>query len=227
MKTLKLLSCILMAVLSAGILMAEVKVPTQYGNPVLKSKVTRTTLYGDQRIPVVNLPEINITSLKTGAVILPVYYNNGILIAQAELPEVEISSGKTTNEKGKILIIDLPLVEISGAFPYEKLALKEAGQNIPVITLPEVNISGRINGDIVLDEQLLLVTLPEVNIYASRYNWKFVNAGNNLFEGKEVKWIYISLKNCGITTENNVICEIASATPLQLPGNPYPEKYYN
>lgn len=234
MKTFKILTVtilflMLSAKMNASIMNTE-SVPAiifEERNHIVKT-INRNGVF----IPVVDLPVVEITGSKSTSGISGTVKVNGIQRVVVTLPEVEISSvlpGKkqvrALNNNGEVVaVITLPVINISSEFPVSKLVnVVEYNNNlIPVVNLPEIHIisaSSEILVSVRFAENQLLpqVNLPEIEI-SSYKSWVFNDIENEFtFKNDDLEWIYISLKNCGITNENKIICEVS--TPKNLKPN--------
>lgn len=99
-------------------------------------------------MPVVNLPTVEIISVRGAGVMVKGKIHNGEILIESELPEVEIF-GVNPNDHNKSINPDLmadpnlPVVEIKSTIPMEKIMsgwIDKDGQPIVVATLPQIEI---------------------------------------------------------------------------------------
>lgn len=154
MKTKLLLSITVLFLLSAILAQAVVRTPDPVFDTQAEGTLTRATWYHGELIPVIDLPEVEITgSLKKDQIIGAIIREDEIIIL-ANLPEVEIKALKTINQKykallkdGEVMVVtDLPLVEITSTFPESKLVPAfrngSASDLVLVVWLPELVVTG-------------------------------------------------------------------------------------
>lgn len=154
MKTKLLLSVTVLFLLSAILAQAVVRTPDPAFDVQPEGTLTKSTWYQGELIPVVDLPEVEITgSMKKDHVIGAIIREDEIVIL-ANLPEVEIKALKTINQKykailkdGEVMVVtDLPLVEITSSFPESNLvpAFRNGSTNdlVLVVWLPELVVTG-------------------------------------------------------------------------------------
>ncbi len=237
MKTFKILAALILFLTLSATINASVMSPEAVPGVIFEEKnnIVKTVIRNGVYIPVVELPVIEITGKKksplTGIVKI-----NGINRLVVTLPEVEISftnpgvkQVRAFYRNGEIIAtINLPVIEIRSDFSYKNLvnSVEINNQLIPIVNLPEINIVSVLPSEILvrakLNKKVYMpqITLPEIEISSAKY-WIFTDVEKEFaFENNELEWIYISLKNCGITMENKIICEVSKSTGIK-PGAPW------
>jgi len=231
MKTFSILIVVLLSLLFVQPANAEVNSPNQESVPPVErvgsaGNLIKAINYNGVYIPVVDLPLVEIVSTKPGSHILGTVIKNGNYLVEINLPEIEITATQTGERKvraimrnGETLVIsDLPMIEINSDFPYNHMLTVSDNEvtMLPVVNLPEVMISAITQNNILIavkmEDGILIpyVELPVINI---RPEFTFMSKPETheiALANKDLEWIYISLKNCGITPDNKIICEIST-----------------
>jgi len=148
MKTLfKHLSALLLTVAWSSSLTAAIPDMNDAGNSAGQNEVVKAKMIDGVWMPVVDLPEIEITASRFGGTIYKGTLNGNGLLVQINLPEVVIEGkSMTVINSGKDVISDsnLPVIEIFGQFPVSELTPGEVSESgiMAIIELPEVVIEG-------------------------------------------------------------------------------------
>ena len=231
MKTFRILFVTFLSLVFFTSVIAAVPAPAQESVPSLKRGMKAGNLikavdHNGAYIPVVDLPLIEIVSTKTGSQVVKTIHENGKLLVEINLPEIEITATQYGARKmrsyiqnGEIVIIsDLPMIEIGATFPYNNLisTVENKATSIPVVNLPEIAITPSPSDNFIVAARfkngmlIPYINLPVIEISAA-YSWlPVVSSEKFAFDDQEIEWIYISLKNCGITAENKIVCEVAT-----------------
>ena len=230
MKSLQIIIVTLLTALFTTSAFAVLMVPAPISifaltDPKGSGNVVKVTKHNGVYIPVVDLSVIEILSTRTTTPYHGTILREGKYIVLANLPVVEITANRNGNTRlpafirngEKIAIIELPLIEIRAELPYGLLtaAIQTKSQTLAVVNLPEIVISSYTSEykilSVNISEEIIMpiVNLPAVEI-VPQMNWLSTSASTAFsFESNEIEWIYISLKNCGITLQNKIICEVA------------------
>jgi hypothetical protein len=148
MKTLfKHLSALLLTVAWSSSLTAAIPDMNDAGNSAGQNEVVKAKMIDGVWMPVVDLPEIEITASRFGGTIYKGTLNVNGLLVQINLPEVVIEGKSlTVINSGKEVISDsnLPVIEICAPMPVSELTPIEVTESglIAKIELPEVVIEG-------------------------------------------------------------------------------------
>jgi len=182
MKTLKNLTTLLLMLSFFSWGVAAVAIPENSNG----GQMVKAVIYQGELIPVVDLPEVEISAPRNAATLLPAYYINGSLVAIANLPVVEITAERMVSTKFRavqingetLAVVNLPLIEIVSDLPENGLiALKvrnEGNQPVPTVNLPVVEIrasSGeKVSAETVYTKEstIPVIYLPEVEIVSTR-----------------------------------------------------------
>lgn len=148
MKTfIKQLTALILTVAWSSSLTAAIPVLNDAGSSAGQNELVRAKLIDGVWMPVVDLPEVEISASRIGATVLKVQIHGNEFVAQVNLPEVviEAESMRLLNT-GSDIISDnnLPVIEITASLPTELLKTAALSDNgiIAVIRLPEVTIEG-------------------------------------------------------------------------------------
>ena len=190
---------------------AAVVAPGQESVPSLKNNkihgLVKTVLYRGLFIPTVDLPQVDIKGNKTGLELYGNVKSTGIRVIN--LPAVEITAKASEFHRLPVLfengqfiaVVNLPVIEI------ESEKTTESSNIMAIVTLPEIIITPDSHFA-VFSPEAYLSEMPDYTNISYREN---ISSG---FERTEKEWIYISLKNCGLTLGNKIICEISDAIPM-------------
>jgi len=115
-----------------------------------KSHLVKAAFINGVWIPVIDLPEIEITGNSSGNIILKGIIRDGEVIALIDLPVVEIAGERVHNfitESHHVIgyepIYNIPVIEISADFPVQSLVQGVLVDNgiVTIVNLPEIIIS--------------------------------------------------------------------------------------
>ncbi|MDQ3051396.1 MAG: hypothetical protein M3Q95_10965 [Bacteroidota bacterium] len=242
MKTFRMLlasflTLVLIQAVSAAVMTPSVDSVPTIENSKSENSIVKAVLYNGNYIPVVDLPQVEIISTHPGSIISSGILSNGSYLLVVNLPVIEIIGEQTGMRKlpayvlnGEVIAIaDLPLIEIESTLPINHLVIagNNEGSFIPMVNLPEIVIFPSSSGNYLMaatsfeGKLIPVVDLPLIEINNGFRLFSYPTR-EYAFEKNNLEWIYISLKNCGITPENKIICEVTSKIKYPLPVLPEP-----
>lgn len=209
MKTLKNLTTLvlLLSLFTSGI--AAVAIP-ENGNG---GQMVKAVMYQGELIPVVDLPEVEISAPRTMATLLPAYYINGNMVAMANLPVVEITAERMASSKmtavqinGETLaVVNLPLIEIISDLPANGLIAlnlrNQTRQLIPTVNLPMVEIRPSTSKEATAENVYTrsgivpVIYLPEVEIVSTRAALVISRPDDNMSSFQSANMYFVTLES--------------------------------
>ena len=179
MNTFKIICLLLVCLFQYSLAVVPSSFQPGVKSPSETSNLVKAVRFNGKWIPVVDLPVIEITALKKSHTVLGITPGKPAVL-QANLPQVEITATAVTtgrqrtgcSNEGAVIMADLPVIEVVADFPESNLIATSTG-NIPVVTLPEITISGTPQGQLTAAVETSpgtvspLVNLPEVIINES------------------------------------------------------------
>lgn len=223
-----IITCLLILTITLSV-SASVVFPGQESFPSQNQPATQNLVraieYQGTYIPVVDLPIIEIVYTNIPAQPVQAMKKNGGAIISVNLPLVEIvATTKSFNVlpayfiNGEVVAIsNLPLIEITARYTYKPTITpgKAALTQIRIINLPEIIVRATPGGSLFIssyEHQSMMKTSFKLSINDLQSQVPSISAGSNYqysFSNIDVEWIYVSLKNCGITKDSKIMCELA------------------
>jgi hypothetical protein len=209
MKTLKNLTSLMLMLSFFTCGIAAVAIP-ENGNG---GQVVKAVLYQGELIPVVDLPEVEISASRSSSTLLPAYYINGTMVAMANLPVVEITAERMTSSKMRavqingetLAVVNLPLIEIVSDLPANGLIAlnvrNETKDFIPTVNLPMVEIRASAGKEAfaktVYTEAGIVpvIYLPEVEIVSTRAAIVISRPEANMSSFQSANMYFVSLES--------------------------------
>lgn len=184
-------------------------------------QLVKATFLNGEWIPVVDLPEVEITATRNGASVHKGVIRHGEVIAEVELPAVEITgvrihdnSQMAAEEKSYERIYDIPVIEIESTFPLNRLSQAEQTDDVimAVINLDEVTISFAKNeSKNEVEPYTFAISTESGNNYlaASVVNADILTDLSHDLQGDQIyKYYSIAVDNCIVTEQRQKICNL-------------------
>jgi hypothetical protein len=229
MKTfLKQLTALILTVAWSSSLTAAIPVLNDAGSSAGQNELVRAKLIDGVWMPVVDLPEVEISASRIEATFVKGQIKGNELVAQVNLPEVVIEARSIRLlSTGSDIISDnnLPVIEITASFPEDLLKEAEQSENglIAVIRLPEIVIEGSRETDtikLIPDFAGILDALSKEN--------EFLESSETIGSFKPVMHenILMTAKRCIREEGEKLICDVSMMVTSRSEASGLKEKIF-
>lgn len=212
MKTfIQQLTILMVSVMWSFSLHAAIPVVNDAGSTAGPNELVRAKMIDGIWMPIVDLPEVEISASRLDGAIYKGYIINNQVIAQAGLPEVVIearSSEKPSENPDIIGDSNLPLIEITASFPEHVLteALRFDNKLMAVVQLPEIIIDGNSDIDTHMLFPELAGMIENVSVTEASDNGSGIQVH---FTPEMFENILMTAQRCVRLEEEKLICDVS------------------